>query len=423
MLFFKNLFRAEGRILVAGLAAFCLYICMYAFRKPFTVSNYGGMQFWGVDYKIWLVVAQTIGYTLCKFYGIKFISEIEKDRRFISLLISMAVAWIALLFFAITPAPYNIIFLLLNGFPLGMIYGLVFSYLEGRRITELLGAILAASFIFAVGFSQSAGKYVLDNWNVGFWWMPFVTGAVFFVPLVFFSWLLNKTPEPDAEDIRMRTIRLPMKKSERKGFVAYFLSGVILLVAIYVLLTMLRDYRSNFASNMWEEMGFGDSAAVFTQSELLPSVLVLIMASSLIFVRNNFKAFVINHILVMTGFAVAIAASFLYLQNNLSPFWWMSLTSLGLYMGYVPFNSMLFERFLASFKYAGTVGFLIYLADSFGYVGSSLILFVRNFSSFTTTWVSFFVNLMIYGGLLGIALTLFSLLYFWKKYKHQQNPA
>ena len=63
--------------------------------------------------------------------------------------------------FCIVPAPYNIIFLLINGFPLGVIYGLVFSYLEGRRTTEFLGAVLATSFIFASGFTQSAGKYVM----------------------------------------------------------------------------------------------------------------------------------------------------------------------------------------------------------------------------------------------------------------------
>ena len=58
----------------------------------------------------------------------------------------IAIAWIALLFFAITPPPYNIFFLLLNGIPLGIIYGLVFSYLEGRKTTELLGAVLASLF-------------------------------------------------------------------------------------------------------------------------------------------------------------------------------------------------------------------------------------------------------------------------------------
>ncbi len=60
-------------LIVAGLAAFCVYTCMYAFRKPFTAAAYTGESFLLIDYKIWLVVAQTVGYTLSKFYGIRFI--------------------------------------------------------------------------------------------------------------------------------------------------------------------------------------------------------------------------------------------------------------------------------------------------------------------------------------------------------------
>src|SRR5690606_8218012 len=100
----------------------------------------------------------------------------------------------ALFCFAIIPAPYNIIFLFINGLPLGVIYGLVFSYLEGRRSTELLGAVLASSFIFASGFAQSAGKFVMEHWQVSEWWMPFTTGFLFFPILIGSTYLLNKTP-------------------------------------------------------------------------------------------------------------------------------------------------------------------------------------------------------------------------------------
>src|SRR5204863_2729877 len=121
----------------------------------FTVADYAGMRFLCLDYKIWLVISQTIGYTLSKFFGIKFIAELKNKNRTLIILKLIGIAWIALLFFAIMPAPYNIIFLLINGFPLGIIYGLVFSYLEGRKTTEILGAALSSSFIFASGFTQS----------------------------------------------------------------------------------------------------------------------------------------------------------------------------------------------------------------------------------------------------------------------------
>lgn len=172
-------------VLLIALSAFSVYTCMYAFRKPFTVAEFAGIRFLGIDYKIWLIISQTVGYTLSKFFGVRFIAELRTKNRTLIILRLISLAWVALLFFAVVPAPYNIIFLLLNGFPLGLIYGLVFSYIEGRKTTEFLGAALASSFIFASGFTQSVGKFVMIKWNIDQWWMPWVTGLVFFTSLTF----------------------------------------------------------------------------------------------------------------------------------------------------------------------------------------------------------------------------------------------
>ncbi|MFX8554498.1 DUF5690 family protein, partial [Acinetobacter baumannii] len=75
-----------------------------------------------------------------------------------TILFLLFAAWLTLFCFAVVPVPYNFIFMFLNGLPLGMIWGLVFSYLEGRTFTDLMGAILATSFIFASGFAKFVGK-------------------------------------------------------------------------------------------------------------------------------------------------------------------------------------------------------------------------------------------------------------------------
>src|SRR5690349_1907606 len=125
--FQRKLMKLPGWVLsvYAAVCSFGVYFCMYAFRKPFTAAGYEGLSFLHVDYKVWLVTAQVIGYMLSKFYGIKFISSMQGEKRANTILILILFAWIALLLFAVTPMPYNIIFLLLNGFPLGMIWGLV----------------------------------------------------------------------------------------------------------------------------------------------------------------------------------------------------------------------------------------------------------------------------------------------------------
>jgi MFS family permease len=410
--------RPEWQItLLAALSAFCVYTCMYAFRKPFTAASFDKYTWWGINFKIWLVIAQTAGYTVSKFFGIGFIGGMKNDKRATSIIKLIGIAWIALFFFAVFPPPYNIIFILINGFPLGIIYGLVFSYLEGRRTTELLGAVLATSFIFASGFTQSAGKFVMLEWKVSEWWMPWMTGLLFFLPLLLFTWLLQKTPPPNEQDIRERTERLPMTKKERKNFLQTFMPGLIMLITAYVMLTIIRDYRSNFASDIWKELGYGKEAAVFTKSELPASLIVLLLMSGLVLIRKNIYALLVNHIVIIMGFGVAMGSTLLFMQGGLSSFWWMTLTGVGLYMGYVPFNCMLFERLIASFKYVSNAGFIIYVADSFGYLGSDVILLVKNFMHLQLSWTEFFINMVLVVSAAGIILVILSAVYFQKKYR------
>ena len=153
-------------VIFAIMAAFFTYSSMYAFRKPISVATFEGMELWGIHYKIWLISSQLIGYTLSKFIGIKLVSEMKAQNRAVSILIVIGVAQLALFLFAVTPRPYNIIWMFFNGLPLGVVWGLVFSFLEGRRTTELLAAGVSVSFIFSSGFVKSVGKYLMQKFDI-----------------------------------------------------------------------------------------------------------------------------------------------------------------------------------------------------------------------------------------------------------------
>lgn len=146
--------------LYATFSAFCLYTCVYAFRKTFSTATFDGISYAGVTYKSWLVIFQVVGYALSKFIGIKVISELKAHSRSLGILIMVSIAGISWLLFAIVPPPYNVIFLFTNGLPLGMVWGMVFGYLEGRRFTEVLGAGLSVSFIFSAvqGGKMTSGE-------------------------------------------------------------------------------------------------------------------------------------------------------------------------------------------------------------------------------------------------------------------------
>ena len=168
---------------------------MYGFRKGITAVKFEGLDFLGVDYKIWLITAQVLGYAVSKGIGVKVVSEMQPHQRPWFVLGLVAVAELALLGFAVIPAPYNIVCLFLNGLPLGMVYGTVLGFLEGRRQTEVLVAALTASFIFASGLVKTVALLLMQR-GVTEQWAPFLTGLLFVVPLVLSVYGLAKLPPP-----------------------------------------------------------------------------------------------------------------------------------------------------------------------------------------------------------------------------------
>ena len=408
--------------LYAAVCSFSVYFCMYAFRKPFTSAGFEGISYLHIDYKIWLVTAQVIGYMLSKFYGIKFISAMQGEKRASSIVKLILLSWLALLLFGFIPAPYNIICLFLNGFPLGMVWGLVFGFLEGRKTTEFMGAVLCTSFIFSSGVVKTVGKSVVLNWHFSEIWMPFITGALFVLPMLLFTWLLNHVPAPSEQDIKLRSVRKPMSSNERKIFVQTFLPGLVIIVTTYILLTILRDFRDNFANELYTELGYGNRPSIFTATETPVSLVVLMCMSGLIFVKNNMKAFLINHYIIIAGYALALMSTLLFLNHLISPITWMILIGTGLYLSYVPFNAMYFERMIASYRSKANFGFIMYIADSFGYLGTVLVLFLKEFFAVHLSWTNFFTNLVIFVSIIGMAGTFTASRYFRKKYFTIQPP-
>jgi MFS family permease len=402
----------------AALITFLTYAAVYAFRKPFTVGTFSNApKVFGIAYKDALVISQVLGYMMSKFYGIKFIAELKKISRGRIILLLIAISWIALLLFAIVPPPFNVVFLFVNGFPLGMIWGIIFSFVEGRKATDFIGASLAVSFIFSSGFVKSVAKWLVINFSVTDWWLPFVTGLVFILPMLLFVFLLEKIPPPSEEDIATRVVRLSMNKEERKNFFNHFKTGLIFLLIIYVFLTIFRDIRDNFAADIWRETGYGNEPAVFTSTEIPITIVVLALIGSMILIRNNRRAFVITHIIIIAGFLIAGASSWFFIHQKISAFTWMTMVGMGLYMGYIPFNCILFDRMIATFKYAGNVGFLMYVADSFGYLGSVGVILLKTVFSFKLKWTTIYSNGVVYLSVIGIAGTLLALKYFINKYK------
>ncbi|MCX3265765.1 DUF5690 family protein [Pedobacter agri] len=402
--------------LYTSIVVFLAYTMIFGFRKSFTVATFDGLTIGGYSYKTVLVICQMLGYLLAKFYGIKFISELKRNGRGKIIIFLTAISWLSWLFFAIVPLPYNIVFLFINGFPLGMLWGVVFSYVEGRRSTDFIGATLAVSFIFASGFVKSVGSWLAITFHLSEFWIPFSTGLVFALPLLLFIFLMEKIPLPDTEDIQYRSERTPMIDLDRKLFVKEFFGGLIACVIIYCFATIFRDIRDNFGAEMWKEMGFLNQPAIFAKTETPITLIVLVLIGSMVLIKNNFTALKTAHYFILVGFLLAGACTLMFKASLIPPVWWMTLVGLGLYMVYIPFNAVFFDRLIATFKQAGNVGFLIYIADSFGYVGSIGVLLSKEIFKVQLNWVNFFSNSVILLSIIGCLLTIYSLYYFNRKF-------
>jgi len=403
-----------GVVVLGGLASFSAYFAMYAFRKPFTAATFDAPEHWSfaLDFKIAIVIAQVCGYALSKAVGVKVISELGARGRGAAILGLIFVSWLALIAFALAPTPFKVAAMFINGLPLGLIWGLVFSYLEGRRTTELLGAILCASFILSSGVVKTVGAWTIQAWNVTDYWMPAVTGALFFPVLGLSVWGLTLLPKPSAEDVAARTARAPMDKAARSAFLARFGPGMAFLIIAYVLFTAFRDFRDNFAAELWIAMGRGDDASMFSKSEAPVAAIALAGLGAMMLIRSNRAAFLLTHAMMIAGAAAIGLSTWAFQAGWIDGLAWMIAIGAGLYVCYTPYNAVLFERLVAASRHVGTAGFLIYLADAFGYAGAVGLMLFKNFGAVELDWLSFFINGAYVASILSVALVLASVLYF-----------
>ena len=369
------------------LAAFGAYASMYGFRKPFTAAGFGG-----AEAKAWLVTAQVLGYMLSKFIGIKVIAEMTAGRRARVFLILIGVAEAALLLFAVTPAPFNAAWLFVNGLALGMVFGLVLGFVEGRCLTELFVAGLCASFILADGFTKSVGSALLQR-GVPDHWMPCVAGLLFVLPLLVFVWMLQQIPGPTAQDEAARSRRTLMTGRERLAMLRRHGAGLLGIVLAYLLITVLRSIRADFAPEIWAGLGLGNQPAVFTQSELWVTLAVVFANGALVLMRDNRRAFLIGLGLCAAGLGFALLALAGQRAGMLPPFAFMVLLGVGMYVPYVAVHTTIFERLIALTRERGNIGYLMYLADAIGYLGYVGVMLSRNAFPSKEDFLGFFLSL------------------------------
>ncbi len=405
-------------------ASFATYFCMYAFRKPFTAGLYPGEAVFGglLELKTVFVISQIIGYTVSKYAGIKICTEVSRRQRLSFLIGAIAIAEAALLLFAVLPNPWKIVAIFLNGLPLGMVWGFVVAYLEGRRASEIQLAGLSCSFIIASGVVKDVGRSILSQ-GVPEYWMPFVTGAGFLPFFMLSAFVLDMLPDPNRADIEERVLRRPMTGKERWDFIRRFAVGLSLLLVVYFALTAYRDFRDNYGVELFKSLGYEKAPGVFTKTEFWVAFGVLATLIPISWIRNNRLALLAVYGLLIGG-CVLIGASGLLLQAGwISGFTWMILVGLGGYLAYVPYGSVLFDRLVAATRTVGTAVFAIYVCDAVGYTGSTVLQLYKDIFQAKATRLEFFIQFGYVLCVCGIVLLAISYVDFARAAKKAESTA
>jgi hypothetical protein len=184
---------------------------------------------------------------------------------------------------------------------------------------------------------------------------------------------------------------------------------------MYFFLTAYRDYRDNYGIEILQELGLGDQAGVFSKTEIPNAFGVMLALSLLCLIRSNRVSLIFAFILMTSG-QILMGVSTWMLQNDmLDGIQWMTLIGLGVYLTYVPFGTVLFDRLLAYTRFAGTAVFAIYLTDAIGYTGSIGLQIYKDQFLTDTSRLEFFQQLTYAMSIGGSISLLASLAYFMRR--------
>lgn len=402
-------------VLWAGGAALLSYSLVYALRKPFTAAAFEGLEAFGMDYKVVATITQILGYLIAKFIGIKLISELKKEHRLRFIIISVIVAEASLILFATLPTPYNVFAMFFNGLSLGCMWGVIFSFIEGRRTTDILASLLGISIVISSGVAKSLGLFTMQTLHISEFWMPAFIGAFALPLLATLGYIMNRLPQPTAEDIATKSQRVPLNGQQRRALFINFMPVLILLLVANLMLVILRDIKEDFLVNIIDMKGH--SSWLFAQVDSIVTLIILALFGVMGFIKSNIKVLVILLSMVVAGTATLSFVSFNYDALQLNTITWLFIQSLSLYIAYLCFQSIFFDRFIACFRIKGNVGFFIVTIDFIGYTGTVLVLMFKEFFHADINWLEFYNRASGYVGIICTVAFTCSIIYLVQRHR------
>jgi hypothetical protein len=155
-------------------------------------------------------------------------------------------------------------------------------------------------------------------------------------------------------------------------------------------------------------LGASVKAQAYANIDFVVMCLVTIANGAAVLIRDNLKALQFSFGVSLLGFATTLITVMIhwYVQP-IPPTQLMVAIGAGLYLPYVAVHTTVFERIIACTRDRANVGFLMYVADSVGYLGYVAVVLMKNQLIGVVdegTFAMWFLKISAIGAALSIAL-------------------
>ena len=233
--------------------------------------------------------------------------------------------------------------------------------------------------------------------------------------------MLTRIPARSEAEVSSRGTRTNLTGSERRGLLTKFLVGMVAITLINLFLTILRDVKDNFGVEILRSVKPDFNAGIFSRMDTFSAITVLLLLLLLTGIRSHFKSLIIHHGAIFAGFISLLLSAYGLVTGNVNPVWCLIIYTIGLYLCYNTLQCLFLDRFMAAFKVRGNIGFFFYFMDSIGYLGSCVVIIMKEFTDPHANWLHYFISVSFALGIAGLICTVISIVYFRAKYHSEQE--
>ena len=283
----------------------------------------------------------------------------------------------------LSPAPgAKVAAVFFSSFCSSWIYGMMVTYLEGRRSTEALIAISSMCLAYTGNLSRGVGRAVL-NAGVSPEMMPLLIGTAAWVPACGLLLVLDRAPKPSEADVAARSRRVPMDLPAKRRFLSRWGGGVFLMMLAYALVTGVRSVRDLYSAQIFAAaMNVEEAPAwIFLVADAPGAVLSAAALVAVGIIRDSRRAMLAMILLMVIAITLGLGATALFQLNILGGVAWQLCLGTSVFVTYSLLSTPFYERMFAATRTEGTISFLVFASDCFGYVVTTTLLLYQDFGS------------------------------------------